>query len=145
MCQRCTAHFLHSGSQHEVVTSESLEVESGVACSPCVPHESVSACWLLQGLLLMGLAGTGLPRLLLQFALFQPLDVMAQLQRGPQFETHVFHDHVAPQQHQSFSINLLWKTNNRTRKNKTIKKANIKRTLQQTLAYVFSEQFSMWR
>lgn len=45
--------------------------------------------------------------LLLEFALLQPLDVMAQLQCGPQFQTHIFHDHVAAQEHQSFSINLL--------------------------------------
>lgn len=78
MCQQCTAHFLHSGSQDEVVTSrQSLEVEFRVTCSPCVPHESVSLRWLFQGLLLMGLAGTGLPWLLLQFTLFQPLYVMA--------------------------------------------------------------------
>lgn len=42
-----------------------------------MPHESESKRWLLQGLLLMGLAGLGLPWLLLQFALFQPLYVMA--------------------------------------------------------------------
>lgn len=78
MCQLCTAHFLHSGSPGEVVTwIQSLKVESGVTCSPRMPHESVSKCWLLQGLLLMGLAGTVLPWLLLQFALFQPLYVMA--------------------------------------------------------------------
>lgn len=78
MCQQCTAHFLHSGNRGEVVTSvQSLEVESRVTCSPCMPHESVSTRWLLQGLLLMGLAGTGLPWLLLHFALFQPLYVMA--------------------------------------------------------------------
>lgn len=78
MCQQCTAHFLHSGNRGEVVTSvQSLEVESRVTCSPCMPHESVSMRWLLQGLLLMGLAGTGLPWLLLHFALFQPLYVMA--------------------------------------------------------------------
>lgn len=78
MCQQCTAHFLHSGSQDEVVTSrQSLEVESRVARSLRVHRESVSPRWLLQGSLLMGLAGTGLPWLLLQFALFQPLYVMA--------------------------------------------------------------------
>lgn len=38
----------------------------------------------------------GLPWLLLQFALFQPLYVMAELQCRPQFQTHVLHDHVAP-------------------------------------------------
>lgn len=97
MCQQCTAHFLHSRSQDEVVTSrQSLGLESRVTCSPCVPHESVSERWLVRGLLLTGLAGTGPSWLLLQFALFQPLYVMAQLQRGPQFQTHVLHDHVAP-------------------------------------------------
>lgn len=66
---------------------------------------------ILLGLIAQGLGGGGGGGggggLLLEFALFQPLDVMAQLQCGPQFQTHVFHDHVAAQEHQSFSINLL--------------------------------------
>lgn len=78
MCQHCTAHFLHSGSQDKVVTSiQSLDVESRVTCSPLVPRESVSQRWLFRGLLLMGLPGSALPWLLLQFALFQPLYVVA--------------------------------------------------------------------
>lgn len=49
----------------------------------------------------------GLPGLLSRLALFQPLDVMAQLERRAQLQTHVLHDHVAPQQHQSFPVDLL--------------------------------------
>lgn len=106
MCQQCTAHFLHSQSRDEVVTSiRSLQVESGVTCNPCVPHESVCERRLSRGLLLVGSAGISQ----LQFALFQPLYVVAELQCGPQFQTHILHDHVAPQEHQSFAINLLWK------------------------------------
>lgn len=59
--------------------------------------------------MLGGFGETGPPWLHLQFALFQPLDVMAQLQCGPQLQTHVFHNHVAAQEHQSFPIDLLWK------------------------------------
>lgn len=58
MCQQCTAHFLHSQSRDEVVTSiRSLQVESGVTCNPCVPHESVCERRLSRGLLLVGSAG----------------------------------------------------------------------------------------
>lgn len=65
---------------------------------------------ILPGLIARGLGvGRETGWLLLEFALFQPLDVMAQLERGPQFQTHVFHNHVAAQEHQSFSINLLRK------------------------------------
>lgn len=76
MCQRCTAHFLHSGSRDKVVTSiQSLDAESRVTRSPLVPRESVSTRWLFQGLLLMG-PRLALPWLLLHFALFQPLYVV---------------------------------------------------------------------
>lgn len=68
-------------------------------------RESACARVFFWGLLL-GVWGEG-GGLLLEFALFQPLDVMAQLQCRPQFQTHIFHDHVAAQEHQSFSINLL--------------------------------------
>lgn len=64
---------------------------------------------ILLGLIARGLEGED--GLLLEFALFQPLDVMAQLEGGPQFQTHVFHDHVAAQEHQSFSIDLLRRQN----------------------------------
>lgn len=57
MWQQCTAHFLHSQSRDDVVTSiRSLQVESGVTCNPCVPHESVCKRRLSRGLLLVGSA-----------------------------------------------------------------------------------------
>lgn len=43
-----------------------------------------------------------------QFSLFEPLDVVAQFERRPQLQTHVLHDHVAPQQHQSTAVNLVF-------------------------------------
>lgn len=64
------------------------------------------------GLLLGGFRGGGEgrypPWLRLQLALLQLLDVMTQLQCGPQLQAHVLHDHVAAQEHQSFAIDLLW-------------------------------------
>lgn len=57
---------------------------------------------LRLGLLLAGGGG-----LLSRLALFQPLDVVAQLESRSQFQSHVLHDHVAPQQHQSFPVDLL--------------------------------------
>lgn len=92
MRQQRTAHFVHKSSTSLLWVS-------------------VHTC-ILPGLIARGLGvgrETGPPWLLLEFALFQPLDVMAQLERGPQFQTHVFHNHVAAQEHQSFSINLLRK------------------------------------
>ena len=73
-------------------------LESGVAAAcPAGPHRHAGAA---------GAYCSG-SRVLSQFALFQPLDVVAQLERRPQFQTHVFHDHVASQQQQSFSVDLL--------------------------------------
>lgn len=74
--------------------------------SSVAPARRQSACArvFLWGLLL---GVWGRDGLLLEFALLQPLDVMAQLQCGPQFQTHIFHNHVAAQEHQSFSIDLL--------------------------------------
>lgn len=43
-----------------------------------------------------------------QFALFEPLDVVAQFERRPKLQTHVLHDHVAPQQHQSAAVDLVF-------------------------------------
>lgn len=50
-----------------------------------------------------------LPWSLSQFAVFQALYVVTQLEGGAQLQTHVLHDHVAPQQHQSFAVDLLRK------------------------------------
>lgn len=91
MRQQRTAHFLHKSSTSLRGVSQRARADSFRAyCSG-------------------GFRETGLPWLHSQFALFQPLDVMAQLQRGPQLQTHILHDHVTAQKHQSFSINLLWK------------------------------------
>lgn len=35
--------------------------------------------------------------------------MVAQLEGGPQLEAHVLHDHVAPQQHERFAVDLLRK------------------------------------
>lgn len=57
--------------------------------------------------------GCGLPGLRLRLALLQPLDVVAQLESRSQLQAHVLHDHVAPQQHQGFTIDLLQRTERR--------------------------------
>lgn len=61
-----------------------------------MPEESEWGRWLSQGLIAHGSDGTGQSGVPSQFALFQPLYVMAQLQRWPQLQTHIFHDHVTP-------------------------------------------------
>lgn len=45
--------------------------------------------------------------LLSLFALLQPLDVMAQLERRSQLQSHVLHDDVTAQQHQRPAVDLL--------------------------------------
>lgn len=44
---------------------------------------------------------------LLLFGLLQPLNVMAELERRPQLQSHVLHDDVTAQQHQGLTIDLL--------------------------------------
>lgn len=44
---------------------------------------------------------------LLLFGLFQLLNVMTEFERRPQLESHVLHNDITAQQHQSFAINLL--------------------------------------
>lgn len=46
-------------------------------------------------------------RKLLELGLLELINVVAQFQRGSQFQPQVFHDHVAFQQQQSIAINLL--------------------------------------
>lgn len=43
----------------------------------------------------------------LELSLLQLVDVIAELQRGSQLQSQVFHDHVAPQQQQGIAVNLL--------------------------------------
>lgn len=98
MCQRRTAHF---ESWDEVVT---FDLVSRVMCGPCVARVRI----FLNMLLVWSGRFRPAPDPL-QFALFQPLYVVAQLQSRPQFQTHVLHDHVTPEKQQRFSIDLLQK------------------------------------
>lgn len=42
-----------------------------------------------------------------ELALLQPVNVVGELQRGPQLQPHVLHHHVAAQQQQGLAIDLL--------------------------------------
>lgn len=45
---------------------------------------------------------------LLVLALFQPFNVVAELESRAQLQSHVFHYHIAPQQHQSLPIDFMF-------------------------------------
>lgn len=43
-----------------------------------------------------------------ELALLQPVNVVGELERGPQLQPHVLHHHVAAQQEQGLAVDLLW-------------------------------------
>lgn len=43
-----------------------------------------------------------------ELALLQPINVVAELERGAQLQPHVLHHHVTAQQQQGLAIDLLW-------------------------------------
>lgn len=113
MCQLCAALVLHFGSWREV--SATTWVSQSSVCQsweshaaqrgPVTQRPSASGLFAPSGLIARGCGGVS--RLLSRLALFQPLDVVAELESRSQLQTHVLHDHVAPQQHQSFPVDLL--------------------------------------
>lgn len=42
-----------------------------------------------------------------ELALFQPVNVVGELERGPQLQTHVLHHHVTAQQQEGLAVDLL--------------------------------------
>lgn len=97
-------HFfgVYSASQQVQVHASSIQMYSVslLSRSPSQTGFCAAPCWSL------GVCAVPRSSQLL-LALFQFLDVMAELEGRAQLQPHVLHNHVASQQHQSFAIDLL--------------------------------------